>query len=122
MPWDYTEGLENIDEVLDARYSLFIESVNKHVSIKQHRIKNDIQPDWLTSEILDSMKERDKLKKQGPFNEYKVLRNRMSSLIQESKSATYKHKNEAGKEYSKSIWKLFQEFGASNNKIILRTF
>ena len=113
LPWDDIEGLGNIDEVLAAWYSLFIETVNKHAPNKQHRIKNDIQPDWLTPEILDSMKERDKLKKQGRFDEYKVLRNRISLLIQESKSATYKNKNEAGKDDPKC--------GASN-KSIIRTF
>ena len=102
--------------------SLFIETVNKHAPIKQHRIKNDIQPDWLTPEILDSMKERDRLKKQGHFDEYKVLRNRISSLIQESKSATYKNKIEAGKDDQKSIWKLFKELVPLIKRLIIRTF
>ena len=62
------------------------------------------------------MKERDKLKKQGRIEEYKVLRNRISSMIQESKSATYKNKIENGKDDPKSIWKIFKEFGASNKK------
>ena len=62
------------------------------------------------------MKGRDELKRQGRFNEYKVLRNRISSLIQESKSVKYKNKVEAGKDDPKSIWKLFKEFGASNKK------
>ena len=62
------------------------------------------------------MKDRDKLKKQGRFAENKVLRNRIASLIQDSKSATYKNKIEEGKEDPKSIWKIFKEFGASNKK------
>ena len=62
------------------------------------------------------MKEKDKLKKQGRIEEYKVLRNRISSMIQESKSATYKNKIENGKDDPKSIWKIFKEFGASNKK------
>ena len=59
LPCDDIKGLENIDEDLDTRYSLFIETVNNHAPNKQHRIKNDIQPDWLTPEILDSVKERE---------------------------------------------------------------
>ena len=55
-------------------------------------------------------------KKQCRFNEYKVLRNRISSLIQESKLATYKSKIEVGKDDPQSIWKLFKEFGASYKK------
>ena len=59
------------------------------------------------------MKDRDKLKKQVRFAEYKVLRNRITSLIQDSKSATYKNKIEEGKADAKSIWEIFKEFGAS---------
>ena len=44
------------------------------------------------------------------------MRNRITSLIQDSKSATYKDKIEEGKGDPKSIWKIFKEFGASNKK------
>ena len=44
------------------------------------------------------------------------MRNRITSLIQDSKSATYKNKIEEGKGDPKSIWKIFKEFGASNKK------
>ena len=97
MPWDSIERYANIDDALEAWYSLFVETINKHAPIKKHRIKKYIQPDWLNSEILDNMKDRDKLKKQGRFAEYKVLRNRITSLIQDSKSATYKNKIEEEK-------------------------
>ena len=116
LPLDSIERYANIDDALEAWYSLFVETINKHAPIKTHRIKKDIQPDWPNSEILDNMKDRDKLKKQGRFAEYKVLRNRITSLIQDSKSATYKNKIEEGKGDPKSIWKIFKEFGASNKK------
>ena len=106
LPWGNIDNCSNIEDALGVWYSLFIETVNKHAPIKQHRIKEDVQPDLLTSEILDSLKERDKLKKQGRIEEYKVLRNRISCLIQESKSATYKNKLEKGRDDPKSIWKI----------------
>ena len=82
--------------------------LSKHIELRK--------TDWLNSEILDNMKDRDNLKKQGRFAEYKVLRNRITSLIQDSKPATYKNKIEEGKGDPKSIWKIFKEFGASNKK------
>ena len=54
-------------DALEACYSHFVETINKHAPIKQHRIKKDIQPDWLNSEIIDNMKERDELKKTRPY-------------------------------------------------------
>ena len=64
LPWDSIERYANIDDALEALYSLFVETINKHAPIKKHRIKKDIQPDWLNSEILDIMKDRDKLKQE----------------------------------------------------------
>lgn len=117
VQWQILENFEDIDDIIRIWYSLFIDIVDKHAPVKEHRIKSKLQPDWLTPEILDSMKERDTLKSQGKFDEYKILRNKVSSLIQESKQATYKNKIEEGKDDPKSIWKFFKEFGAaSKNK------
>ena len=80
-----------------------MDTVNKHAPLKTHRIKKDIQPDWLTSDILDKMKERDKLKMQGTEDEYTIMRNNITTLIQASKTETYKSKIEAGKDNPKWI-------------------
>ena len=88
----------DIDESLEACYSLFIKTVDKHAPIKTHRLKNDIQPDWINRDILDKMKQRDKLKKQCRFEEYKILRNEISKGIQEAKQSTYESKIEEGKD------------------------
>ena len=54
-----------------------------HLNIltKTHRVKNQTQPDWITSEILDTMKERDDHKRHGHIKEYKRLRYKISTLI-----------------------------------------
>ena len=56
------------------------------------------------------------MKKRGRRDDYKILRNEVSTQIQNSKQASYKSKIEAGKDDPKSIWKIFKEFGASNKK------
>ena len=50
--------------------SLFLETLDKHAPVKSHRIKRKYQPDWLTPEILDSMKERNKHKINGNIDAY----------------------------------------------------
>ena len=92
------------------------------LSIIMHQLKlqnyKRYQPDWLTADILDKMKESDKLKKHGGFkNKYKDLRNHVSSLIDESTKAMYEAKIEEGKDDLKSIWKTFKTFSASNKKV-----
>ena len=116
VPWSEIEMFNDIDESLEAWYSLFIKTVDKHAPIKTHRTKNDIQPDWINPDILDKMKQRDKLKKQCRFDEYNILRNEISKRIQEAKQSTYESEIEKGKEDPKSIWKMFKEFGASCKK------
>ena len=60
--------------------SFFLETLNKHAPVKSHRIKKKYQPDWLTPEILDSMKELNKHKINGNIEAYKALRNKVLSL------------------------------------------
>ena len=47
----------------------FNDVIDKHAPIKTHRIKNGVQPEWLTSDILDKIKQRDNLKKEGRFDD-----------------------------------------------------
>ena len=56
--WHQIEAFDNIDDILAAWYSLFIAVIDKHAPIRTRRIKHDTQADWLTSEILDKIKER----------------------------------------------------------------
>ena len=85
-----------------------MDTVNTHAPLKTHRIKKDTQPDWLTSDILDKMKERDKLKRQGKEDEYKIIRNNVPTLIQESKTETYKSKLRLEKMIQSRFGKYFE--------------
>ena len=116
VPWSNIESYGNVDNILDAWYSLSISVIDKHAPIKTHRIKNEIQPEWVTADILDKIRQRDNLKKEGKIDEYRIARNEVSTLIQDAKRSIYKTKIEEGKDDPKSIWKLFKEFGANNKK------
>ena len=91
--------------------SLFLEIVNKYAPIKQHRVKKSRQPDWLNSDILDTIKERNKCKVNGNIEDYKQLLNKVSTMIKSAKQSKYKTKLKEGKDNSSSIWKLFRELG-----------
>ncbi|MCG8078589.1 MAG: hypothetical protein JAY75_20420 [Candidatus Thiodiazotropha taylori] len=116
VPWFEIERLGNVDSMLEAWCSHFTRIVDKHAPVTTHRIKHDVQPDWVTPGILNSMKQRDKLKQQGKIEEYKISRNEVSANIQAAKRSTYKTKIEEGKDDPRSIWKLFKEFGANSKK------
>ena len=75
---------------------LFLEIVNKHAPIKTNRVKRKHQPEWLISEILDLLKERDKCKITGKIDEYRILRNKISKMIDKAKKEMYQNKLEEG--------------------------
>ena len=115
VPWEIIENFETVDDILSVWTLLFTEILDKHAPIKNHRIKRKYQPEWLTSEILDLMKERNKQKLNGNNDAYKALRNKVSALIDIAKKETYRNKIEEGKSDPRTIWKLFREFGLKYN-------
>ena len=70
VPWSEIDLPEDADDMLDAWYSFFVKTIDTHAPIKTHRNKNENQLDWVTSDILVKIKQRDNLKKQGKFENY----------------------------------------------------
>lgn len=112
VPWEVIENFDDVNEMLSVWNTMFLEVVNKHMPIKQHRVKKNRQPDWLTPDIIDTMNERNRCKINGLVEQYKQLRNKVSSMIKTAKNEMYKIKLDEGKDDPRSIWKLFRELGA----------
>ena len=64
--------------------------------IRNQKIKRKHQPECLTSEIVVCMKERDKFKINGKMDEYRNLRNKISTMIANAKKEIYQNKLEEG--------------------------
>ena len=90
-----------------------VSNICQPITLKQHRVRKDHQSDWLTPEIIDTIKERNKCKINGNQSKYVLLRNKVSSMIRSAKNNMYKTTTEKGKEDPRTIWKIFKEFGAS---------
>ena len=113
VPWEILESFDDVSECVQVWNLLFLEIVNKHAPLKQHRVRKEHQPEWLSPEIIDSIKERNKHKINGNRNSYIFFRNKVSSMIRTAKSKMYKTKIEKGKDDPRTIWKIFKEYGAS---------
>ena len=75
VPWEIIENFINVNDMVQVWNSLFLEKVNKFAPIKQHRVKKSHQPDWLNTEILDTIKKRKKCKINGnieSINSYEI--------------------------------------------------
>ena len=112
VPWDTIKLFDDTDDILEAWLDLFLQVVDNHVPIKQHRVKHKTQPQWLSPEILDAIKCRDRHKSLGNDHDYKAWRNKVTKLIQNAKKAQYQTFIEKNKENPSSIYKIFQEVGA----------
>ena len=112
VPWDTIKLFEDTDDIMDAWLDLFLQVVDNHVPIKQHRVKHKNQPEWMSPEILEAMKCRDRHKSIGNDDEYKIWRNKVIKLINNSKKAQYQTFIDNNKGNPSSIYKIFQEVGA----------
>ncbi|MEW8546816.1 MAG: reverse transcriptase family protein [Candidatus Thiodiazotropha sp.] len=112
VPWDTIKLFDDTDDIMEAWLDLFLQVVDKHVPIKQHRVKHKTQPQWMSPEILDAIKCRDRYKSVGNETEYKIWRNKCVKLIHKSKKSKYQTFIDNNKGNPGSIYKIFQEVGA----------
>ena len=79
--WDTIKLSEDTDEILEAWSDLFLQVVDKHVPMKQHRVKHKNQPQWFTPEILDAIKSCNRHKSLGNSDHYLYLRNKVTKYV-----------------------------------------
>ena len=101
---EVVEAITDRNESLNKFYDIEKSPLNVHVPLKQKQNKRAHQPNWLNQEIKDLMYERDKAQKDGYFERYKILRNKVICMIKDNKK---KYFNEAihDKKNSKALWK-----------------
>ena len=61
-------------------YKLVMDGVNRHAPVRHKRVKHSKQP-WLNKNINQAMSDRDRLKKERMFTEYKTARNKVKILV-----------------------------------------
>ena len=85
-------------------YKLFMDVVNRHASIHHKRLKHSKLPPWLNKNIIQAMSNRDRLKKEEMFTEYKTARNKVKQ----------KKSGQKCKEIIGDLWKttkMYHQFG-----------
>lgn len=118
----WNEVLKNNDT--NESYEIFYKTLNDHIKSSSFIIKTEykyrkIKP-WITIGLINSIKYRDKLKKQLlKYNtkeikvQYTKYRNLLNNLIKQTKNDYYINKVNLAKGNYKQIWKIINE--ASNN-------
>ena len=84
-PFDNISQCTDATQALNIFYDMLKPVVDKHAPMRRKRVKQQILPGWLTGEVAEAMKIRDKLKKDRKFSDYKKQRNKVSTLIRDAK-------------------------------------
>ena len=74
--WNSIKDTSNIDHNLEICYNFIIGVVDKHLPFKTKRVKRIKQPDWMTHDILEPMRQRDHCKSVKNYTVYKILCNK----------------------------------------------
>ena len=93
------------NDALNSLYDTFIPIVDKHAPIRRKRVKHPTLPGWLSSEIMNAMRVRDNLKKEGKFIEYKQQRNKVTQLVRNAKKAYFQKMIENNNGDTAIIWR-----------------
>ena len=102
---------DDIDEAGDIFVRVFNEILDKHAPIKTIQNRTNYVP-YLTNDIKNLMKQRDTLKEEAAksgniniHNQYKELRNRVTTKLKTAKVDYYKEKFEQNDMSSSELWK-----------------
>ena len=96
------------DKALEYWLNTFTEVYNKHAPFRTHRVKHTQQPKWITKEIEDASRLRDKLLASGNRSEFILQRNKVNSLKRAAKKA-YFEDLVSSKQNTKSVWKAINQ-------------
>ena len=76
-PRDIIQVFDDVNDIVDTRSDLFCEIVDKHLNLRQHHVKRKQQPKWLTADIIDAFKTRDRLTSLNNHEQNKIWRNKV---------------------------------------------
>ena len=117
---EYLETVIDPNDALNVFYDILNIILSKHAPIKEKRVKHKHQVDWFTAEVKSNILERDYCNKVGNHFKYKIIRNKILSLLKKSKRDFFYNAIKDNKDPS-YLWKNLKDISNLNhpNKIEL---
>ena len=103
QPWLVIDIFDNANDALDYFSDIFNSVLSKHAPEKKRRVKRSKQPNWMTSDISNAIRTRDRYKVQNT-EQYRFWRNKTKSLIQNSKTNYYTETINKNHKNPKQLW------------------
>ena len=125
-PWDCVFVFDDADGICDALYEIFNSIVEWHLSQKQKRMKQEVQPKWFTSDNDSRNKSADKLLKKARKSQmdndwmhYRHAKNKVTELIKKTKQSYLKNKVAENRENLRKLWNLIKCLTKDNAELRL---
>ncbi len=109
------ENQNNIDSVVNFWTNSTKCIIDKHLPKITKRVKREIQPGWMTEDIITTMRDRDEAQIKEGETQYKLLRNKAKAMLRQSKTNFYKKKVEECKNKPQDLVKIFNDLGVKDN-------
>lgn len=109
LPWMVLDTFDDPDDTLDMFLSMLEGVIDEHAPWREKRVKLEKQPDWMSEDILNAINTRDKYVKVKDFENYKIWRNNVVSLIRNAKRDYYINLIECSKSDSRQFWQYIRE-------------
>ena len=129
IPWDSAFVFEEVDDVIDAWYYLFNDAINTHVPLIKKRVKNETQPKWFTSELLELIKSRDEKLKNAKLSntekdwiDLKRAKNKVTAAIRSAKKNYFHLSFEENRNNPKKLWSTIRNLTGKNTAAYGPTF
>ena len=104
-PWFMVNSSTDANEALEIFTTLFMSALQSHAPKKSRRVKHHVQPNWINPQILQAIKTRDKHKKDKNIEQYKHWRNKVKSLINQSKTDYFSETINNNHNNPRQLWK-----------------
>ena len=104
QPWTVMNIFDTASDALDYFISTFNSVLNKHAPKKKRRVKKSKQPNWMNQNIMAARRTRDSIDKSKNMAEYRLWRNRSTSLIKDAKKEFYSQSINNNHKNPKCLW------------------
>ena len=107
----------NLDEIYNIFVTQFSKIIDYVAPLREIRVKNNT-PDWFDGEIMDKIRNRDKLNRKFKLSKseedglhYRSSRNKVQTLINGKKKSYIQNSLQENKRDSKKLWKTLKNLG-----------
>ena len=116
QPWSVINIFDSASDALDYFVSTFNSVLNKHAPKKKRRVKKSKQPNWMNQNIINAIKTRDSIDKSKNMAEYRLWRNRSTTLIQDAKKEFYSQSINNNYKSLKVLWQNLHDITQKSSK------